>query len=450
MRILLVQLPTSHLGAGECVYPLGLSRLARLIPQDYDIFALDMNIRDDPWQDLNMLLREHRPNIAALSFRNMDPLAGHEASYLGGLVTAARLVRRATPRCRIIVGGPAFSLFARELMAAVPEIDIGLVGEGEQQFSKLLIADCRPETIPGCVYRKNNAIVLTPSEDKPDMARLPAISTHIFDPAVYLQRNAYVAAMGIEGKRGCDLACAYCVYPRLGGSKPRLRPPEQIVDEIETLHKSNGVNLFHFTDGVVNRPSDHFEATCRLLRRRRLDIQWTGFFRENHLTGTRLGLAMEAGLAAVYLSGDALTEHGLKLLQKQLSVDELIRAARTTAQHKILTVCHFMTNLPGEIPAHWDEARCLLETLLSIHHPAGNLGAVIFNNIRLYPGAPLTRRLMRRGELSPGQNLLFPTYYNPPQGAHVKHELEILCHTAGVFSQLGIGMPVPPEERTAT
>lgn len=449
MRILLVQLPTSHLGAGECVYPLGLSRLAGLIPPENDIFALDMNVRDDPWQDLNILLREHHPNIAALSFRNMDPLAGHEVSYLGGLVTAARLVRQAVPHCRIIAGGPAFSLFARELMAAVPEIDIGLVGEGELQFLKFLTADCRPGQIPGSIYRQHNDVLFTPPEAKPDMARLPAISTRIFDPDVYLQRNAYVAAMGIEGKRGCDLACAYCVYPRLGGTKLRLRPPEQIVDEIEILHKSNGVNLFHFTDGVVNRPSDHFEAMCGLLGRRRLSIQWTGFFRENHLTAAQLGLAMEAGLAAVYLSGDALTEYGLKLLQKQLSIDDLIRAACTTAQHKILTVCHFMANLPEETPAHWAEARSLLETLLSIHHPAGNLGAVIFNNIRLYPGAPLTRRLMRRGEVSPGRNLLYPTYYNPPQGAHVKHEFEILCHTAGVFSQLGIGRPVPTEERAA-
>jgi putative variant cofactor biosynthesis B12-binding/radical SAM domain protein 1 len=359
-------------------------------------------------------------------------------------------VRQTAPHCRIIVGGPAFSLFARELMAAVPEIDMGLVGEGEPQFLKFLAAGCRPENIPGCVYRQNKDILFSPpAKAQQHMDRLPAISPQIFDPAVYLRRNAYVAAMGIEGKRGCDLACAYCVYPRLGGSTLRLRPPEHIVGDIEALHKSHGVKLFHFTDGVVNRPSDHFETTCRLLLRRRLDIQWTGFFRENHLTGARLGLAMEAGLAAVYLSGDALTEHGLKLLQKQLSMDDLIRAARTTAHHKILTVCHFMANLPGETPSHWDEARGLLETLLSIHHPAGNLGAVIFNNIRLYPGAPLTRRLIRNGELSPGRNLLFPTYYNPPRGAHVKHEFEILCNTAGVFSRLGIGMPVPSEERKA-
>jgi len=32
MKVLLVQVPTSHLGAGEKVYPLGLSRLSSTVP----------------------------------------------------------------------------------------------------------------------------------------------------------------------------------------------------------------------------------------------------------------------------------------------------------------------------------------------------------------------------------------------------------------------------------
>jgi anaerobic magnesium-protoporphyrin IX monomethyl ester cyclase len=52
MRILLIQLPTSHLGAGERVYPLGLSRLAGLVPVDCEKSALDMNLYADFWPEL--------------------------------------------------------------------------------------------------------------------------------------------------------------------------------------------------------------------------------------------------------------------------------------------------------------------------------------------------------------------------------------------------------------
>ena len=77
-----------------------------------------------------------------------------------------------------------------------------------------------------------------------------------------------------------------------------------------------------------------------------------------------------------------------------------------------------------------------MKKILDIHGPAGNLGAVIFNTVRLYPGAPLTRKLLKENLLSPETNLLYPVYYNPVESAHVRHELDTLCQTAGIFSRL--------------
>ena len=438
MRLLMVQLPTSHLGAGERVYPLGLSRLSALVPADIPQFCLDLNLAEDPWQALKSAICEFQPDVTALSFRNLDPLAGHEASYLPSLVTAARMVRFLVPQCRLLAGGPAFSLFARELMVAVPEIDFGLSGEGEAVFVDLLAPVVKPAEIPGLAWRTNGRLHLNPPRAKQKMKNLPPLDPQGFNPADYLYRNCYVAVMGIEGKRGCDLSCAYCVYPQLGGNRLRLRPPAQIVSEIETLHKDTGANLFHFTDGVVNRPNDHFEAVCRLLRERRLAVQWTGFFRENHLTRARLELAQGAGLAAIYLSGDALTETGLQLLKKRLSIDTLLQAAQICADSGILTVCHFLVNLPGETAALRQAGRDTLERILEIHAGAANLGAVIFNHVRLYPGAPLTRRLLKTGALRPDTNMLYPTYFNPSRGSHYKYELELMCHSAGTFARLNL------------
>lgn len=44
------------------------------------------------------------------------------------------------------------------------------------------------------------------------------------------------------------------------------------------------------------------------------------------------------GLAAVYFSANALTEHGLKLLNTKLTIADILDAARVTAQGNILTV----------------------------------------------------------------------------------------------------------------
>lgn len=437
-KVLLIQLPTSHLGAQEKVYPLGLSRLSSTIPKELDKRVIDMNVVADAWTDLKQLLDSFQPDVAALSFRNLDPLAGHQASYLSSLKTAALLIRKRAPKARILAGGPAFSLFAKRLMEEVQQLDIGLKGEGELVFPRLLEIHPDITNLPGIVWRDGDQIVTNPAGPKIDFDHLPELDFQSFSPGDYADRNSYVAAMGIEGKRGCDLHCGYCLYPLLGGTLMRLRKPEKIVDEMEHLHKEYQINLFHFTDPVLNRPPDHFQALCQELLKRKLNITWTGFFREDLVTVENLSLAREVGLCAVYFSGDALTSHGLKLLNKRMSQDDLLNGARVTAQLGLLTMCHFLLNLPGETNSEIQESRDMLDRILEIHHPKGNLGAVIFNHVRLYPAAPLTQKIISSGDLDPQTDLLYPVYYNPEKHNHVLHDFEARCHCANVFSQLEI------------
>jgi putative variant cofactor biosynthesis B12-binding/radical SAM domain protein 1 len=438
MRILFVQTPTSHLAAGERVYPLGLSRLSSLVPPGYEKWGLDMNLSADPWPELKHTLLDVTPDVVALSFRNLDPLAGLRASYLSSLKTSARMARLLVPRARIWAGGPAFSLFGERLMQEIPEIDCGLIGEGESAFREMLSPSANLTSVPGVICRNGDRIERNPSGPFLAMDAVPEMDLGLFCPEEYGRGNKYVAAVGIEGKRGCDLRCGYCVYPRLGGRTMRLRSPGKIVDEMELLHKEHGLDLFHFTDSVLNRPVDHFEAVCKEILRRRLKVRWTGFFREDSLAAHTSYLAAKAGLATFYFSADALTDHGLKVLSKRITREDILRTARITADCGILAVYHFLVNLPGETAAHVTEARRLLDEILEIHGPVGNLGAVIFNNVRLYPGAPLTRKLRKSGLLDERVDLLYPVYYNPVELSHVPHELEAHCHAAGVFSRLGM------------
>jgi len=348
------------------------------------------------------------------------------------------MIRFLAPRSRILAGGPAFSLFGARLMKEIPEIDCGLVGEGESALLQILAQPLNPGSVPGLIWRNGGRIERNPMGAHILMDLLPDMDLASFVPEDYAQKNKYVAAVGIEGKRGCDLHCSYCIYPFLGGGKMRLRSPEKIVDEMEHLNKAHGVDLFHFTDSVLNRPDDHFEATCREIMRRKLIVNWTGFFREDCLNQELMDLAARAGLVALYFSADALTDHGLKILNKQMFKENILRAARIAAKSKILTMCHFLINLPGETKEHAVEARQMLDQILDIHGSVGNLGAIIFNTVRLYPGAPLTRKLLKKGLLDSGIDLLYPVYYDPPESAHLLHELESHCHAAGVFSRLQI------------
>ena len=438
MKILFVQLPTSHLGAREIVYPLGLSRLVAQTPGHYPKATLDMNIAKDPWAEIRERLENFAPQVVALSFRNIDPLAGIQSSYISSLNTAAQMIRLLLPHAKIITGGPAFSLFPGQLMEMIPEIDMGLIGEGEAVIEQLLDSIEQPLLVPNLIWRSGGNLVQNKAGRALDLDLLLEPSYQYFCPTDYLKQNKYVASMGIEGKRGCDLNCGYCVYPRLGGTRMRLRSPKKIVNEIEHLKKDYGVSLFHFTDGVVNRPVHHFEELCRELIDRKLEISWTGFLREDSFTEQAADLAQKSGLVACYFSGDALTDHGLKILNKRMTKEDIFGAAKVTADRNILTMCHFLVNLPFEEDRNHQEATETMAQILDIHESAGNLGAVIFNTVRLYPGAPLTDQLIKANLLDPRINLAYPVYHNPAKSAYVLHELEMLCHRAGIFSRLKI------------
>ena len=52
MRLHLIQIPTSHLGAGERIYPLGLARFASLAPPEIDIRGSKMDLNIDNTRSL--------------------------------------------------------------------------------------------------------------------------------------------------------------------------------------------------------------------------------------------------------------------------------------------------------------------------------------------------------------------------------------------------------------
>ena len=202
------------------------------------------------------------------------------------------------------------------------------------------------------------------------------------------------------------------------------------------LHRNHGLGAFHFTDAVVNQPAGHLKAICQEILRRRLEIGWTGFFREDALTEEDVALYQKSGLLTWYFSGDGASDYALRLLGKDLTQQQILQAAQIAAASGILTVYHFLVNLPGETRDSVDQTRALLDRLFDLHADRGNLGAVVISNLRLYPGTPLTAEILASQGIDPGQDLLYPTYFNPPPWDNLRYELTAFCLARGVASYL--------------
>lgn len=439
MRILMVQALSMESVSPERVYPIGVVSLAtHLQSYGYTTSILDLNIEQDPFGALKDHLLNFKPEVVAISLRNIDPLANKTSSLIPPFVVAVRLVAAVLPGVKIIAGGTGFSLFARRIMLEVPEIHYGMVGEAETTLPALLAALENPPDLPGLCWRKGEQVQSRPPAVDFNMKNYIPPDRKLLNPALYANLNSYVPPIGIEAKRGCSFQCAYCVYPKLQGQVFRCRPPVAVVDEMEFMNKEYGTDRFHFTDPVVNFPHGYLEAICQEILKRKLNVQWSGFFREDQLNSKNVTIFAEAGCECFAFSPDGLYQEALDILKKNLTVKDILRAARLVAATDVVSVYHFMVNIPGETAETVEKGKVLLAEIYNLHSKKKNLGTVVLNNMRILPGTAIEALANTQEVIGPDTDLLYPTYYNPKPFDTLRYQMETFHLCKNIFMWQGV------------
>lgn len=439
MRVLMVQAPSVETFTSERVYPIGIVLLAGILKKKgHQMEIVDLNLGQDPYGVLQEKLLDFRPEVVGFSLRNIDPLGNKNTSLLPQFVAAVRLTACILPEARLVAGGTGFSLFPVRIMQELPELDYGIVGEGEHVFPALLESLDSPGPLPGLCIRQGEKVQLLPPAADFDMAGYIAPDRTLWDVTPYLDLNSYAPSIGIETKRGCPFNCSYCVYPQLQGRRLRCRNVADVVDEVEFLHKEYGVEQFHFNDPVINIPRGHLEGICREILKRKLKIRWDGFFREDHLDAENIALFEEAGCECFSFSPDGLCQEALDVLGKQETEEDILKAARLAASRDALSVYHFMVNVPGENERTIEKSVQMLERIYELHAPKRNLGTIVLNNIRIMPGTRIEKIAREEGVVTADTDLLYPVYYNPKPYDTLRYRLETLHFCKNVFMWKGV------------
>ena len=175
--------------------------------------VFDAGLHRRPLAALRKELGSFRPRVVGLSLRNADNAAyPHTRTYLAWYERLARELRRTAPHARLVLGGPAFSIFPRDLLRTLHG-DLGVIGDGEVAASRLVAGEVR------------NGIVEAPAADLAPVA-LPDDLARVFAGA------GRYRTVAVQTARGCPHGCVYCTYPALEGKRLRRRPPEAVADEV--------------------------------------------------------------------------------------------------------------------------------------------------------------------------------------------------------------------------
>ena len=377
----------------EPAFPAGALYVARAVEAAGGrVRVFDAGLYRRPLNALGAELESWRPDVVGLSLRNADNAAWpHTRSYADWYARVADAARAAAPRARLVLGGPAFSIFPREMRRAILVAD-GVVGDGEPA-ARLMVEGRLPQ-----------GVVEAPLDGLGEVG-LPGDLAAVF-PGAGRYRTA-----GVQTARGCPHGCIYCTYPRLEGAHLRCRPPEAVVDEMERLRLELGTSEQFVVDSSFNADEDHMAAVCEELCRRRsspgaplADVSFSCYLQPRVSDPDLFRLLRAAGCTSVDFGVDSAAETLLSAFGKSFTVADL-RTATSAAKDAGLDVCHsLLFGGPGETP------ETVAETVRVMDECAPT-AVVAMAGLRVYPGTRLAEVARKAGVIGEREPLLEPRFF---------------------------------------
>lgn len=411
MRILLVPAFNSQLTP---IFPLGLASLKTSLLPEHQVEIFDPNIETGGLETLGKFINDFQPTIIGLSLRNIDSGQSTEPfSFLKGFLSTLKVVKSSAPSALLIVGGAGFSIFAEKLMQKFPQIDIGVLGEGEVSFKEIISNPENPEKTKGIFFRKGNEVIFT---GKPLLTNIETLPLAFRDYRLYDYLNKCgehvesFYAIGVQTKRGCKYSCAHCTYPYLEGNLVRLKSYDKVMDEIEALTIRN-IKTFFISDSVFNYPYEHALNICKEIIKRKLNLSWSAYFRDDLLDERLIKIAEEAGCILFELSPDGLTDQALKILNKGLTLDQIFKTATLLSKCERATVVYnFLRNLPGENLKEKVKGRDTLKRIVDICGEKMDGYYPNLSRIRIYPHTGIYELALKNKIITVSTDLLYPTF----------------------------------------
>jgi radical SAM superfamily enzyme YgiQ (UPF0313 family) len=364
------------------VSPVGLEYVGEaLIDARVPVHVLDFPFVSDWKVSLQKQLRDDEPLAVGLSVRNTDDCSFVSRKsflpWIGNVVTELRGLTEAL----IILGGVGFSTMPDVVLQAT-QADCGIEGDGEEALLALTrcIAKGMDFTrLPNMVYWHDGKVVRNPRADV-DLRHLPAPRRRLFDNKRYEQLGAMV---GIETKRGCPGRCVFCADPVAKGKNVRLRPAENVVQEIQNL-VDQGVSWLHLCDSEFNIPIEHAKDVCRAIIKNGLEkkIRWYCYCSPAPFDEEMTRLMKAAGCAGINFGIDSLCDEQLHRLGRTYLSNDVAELVRLVHAEGLNYMCDLLIGGPGETT----------ETAEITINGARELNIALVGiaiGVRIYPHTPL-------------------------------------------------------------
>ena len=338
--------------------PLGLLTVAAMLPEDYELRLIDMNVGDLRREDIEWA----------------------DIVFLSAMIVQQKSFDEVVARCRecatpVVAGGP----YPTSSYANIEGVDHFVLDEAECSLPEFLRD-----------WERGQARHIYRADGKPDLDLTPLPRFDLVDVNLY-------ESMPLQFSRGCPFDCEFCDIIELFGRKPRTKDPRQFMREVDHVYNTGfRGSLFIVDDNFVGNKNKAKKLLPRLAEWQRAHRYPFSLSTEASITLAQdeelLDLMVAAGFTMVFIGIETPDAKTLAMTHKTQNLREDVLCSVARIQKKGIEVSGgFIVGFDGETEDIFERQK---EFIQQAGIPTAMVGLLI-----ALPHTQLYRRLKQEGRI---------------------------------------------------
>tara|TARA_X000001036_G_scaffold57065_1_gene46796 strand:- start:451 stop:2259 length:1809 start_codon:yes stop_codon:yes gene_type:complete len=303
--------------------------------------------------DKNEIVERINPDTDVVGITNMFL---HEWEFIRDFL---KVLKQKHPNVTVVMGGETASAWWEHMFKNCPELDICVLGEGEEAMIDILEKISNGKHIKNCssiAYRENNKILKTTRMARiKDINNIPLPAWDLFPIDNYLK---YEFGSGVNrgrsipmlSSRGCPFQCTFCSSPEMWTTRYYARDPKLVADEIEYYQKRYDVTNVNFNDLTAVLTKKWIVEFCNVILDRNINFSW------QLPSGTRSEAVDFEAAKLLYKSGcrnfgyapESGSPEILTKIKKKVKIDSLIESLKSSLKANLKTHANIIIGFPEE------------------------------------------------------------------------------------------------------
>ncbi|MBP7901193.1 MAG: B12-binding domain-containing radical SAM protein [Spirochaetes bacterium] len=338
--------------------PLGLITVAALLPEDYDLKLIDMNVQ---------------------KLRHKD-IIGCDLVMISAMIVQSTSFADVVKMCRecgvkVAAGGP----YPTTSYEHICDVDYFILNEAEI-------------TLPSFIrdFEAGNPEHVYSTKEKPDITRTPV-------PRYDLLKIKKYNNLALQNSRGCPFNCEFCDIIELFGRVPRLKTPTQFASELTAVYETGfRGSVFIVDDNFIGNRSKVISLLQEILKWQKIHNNPFTFFTEASINlatdDEMLGLMNQAGFDMVFTGIETPDSASLSGCHKTQNMKtDLLESVKKIQKNGIEVSAGFIVGFDSDKEDIFDRQIEFIQR--------SGVSMAMVGLLTALPGTQLYRRLKAEGRL---------------------------------------------------